>query len=322
MVLSLDRGLHWSILILTAALPKRLRVVLRLRLLRRLQLRLLKRADLLMIRHPKTGGTWLRTMLTHLYAQHYGISNRRVFKSDELALQHKALPRWLISNGCFSWEQVIAERFRSDSAELAGKKTLFVARHPGDIVVSWYIQYTKRTKAFKRELLEWEARTPIDREKISRSEFLRHPDFGLPALIRYHNFWAEQLVNQPDALIVRYEDLRLEPVPSLRRIADFIGEDFTTQEIEQTIAFTDFDHMRKLEERNYFRNNSLRLRDANDPEKRKVRRAQIGGYCKDLGAEDLAWVDGQIAQHLDPVFGYGRDGAIAGESSARATGIG
>ncbi len=310
MVLSLDRGLHWTILVLTAPLPKRWRVALRLKLLRKLQLRLLRRADLLMIRHPKTGGTWLRTMLTHLYAQHYGISTRRVFKSDELALQKKGLPRWLISNGYSSWERVIAERFRADSAELRGKKTLFVARHPGDIVVSWYIQYTKRTKAFKRELLEWEAGTPIDREAINRSEFLRHPDFGLPALIRYHNFWAEQLNKRPDALIVRYEDLRLEPRATLSTICRFIGEDFSEQEIEQTIAFTDFDNMRKLEEDNYFRNNSLKLRDASDPEMRKVRRAEVGAYCRDLDGDDLAWVDELIADRLDPAFGYGPGGEV------------
>jgi len=310
LVLSLDRGLHWTILVLSAPLPKRWRVAVRLKFLRRLQLRLLERADLLMIRHPKTGGTWLRTMLTHLYAQHYGISTRRVFKSDELALQKKGLPRWLISNGYFSWEQVIAERFRAGSAELSGKKTLFVARHPGDIVVSWYIQYTKRTKAFKRELLEWEASTPIDREHIGRSEFLRHPDFGLPALIRYHNFWAGQLKDRPDALIVRYEDLRLQPQAALECISRFIGEDFSDQEIEQTVAFTDFDNMRKLEEGNYFRNNSLKLRDASDPEMRKVRRAQVGAYCRDLDGDDLAWVDELIASELDPVFGYGPGGAI------------
>ncbi len=310
MVMSLDRGLHWIILILSAPLPQRWRVAMRVKLLRKLQLRMLRRADLLMIRHPKTGGTWLRTMLTHLYAQRYGISTRRVFKSDELALQHKDLPRWLISNGYFSWEEVIADRFRRDSAELAGKKTLFIARHPGDIVVSWYIQYTKRTKAFKRELLEWEASTPIDREHIGRSEFLRHPDFGLPALIRYHNFWAEQLKNRPDALIVRYEDLRLQPENTLQTLSEFIGEDFTAAEIEQTIEFTDFDNMRKLEEGNYFRNSSLKLRDSKDPEMRKVRRAQVGGYCRDLDEADRSWVDELIASELDPVFNYGPRGCI------------
>lgn len=304
MVLSLDRGLHWTILVLTAVLPHGMRVQSRYRMLKRLQLGLLDRAELLMIRHPKTGGTWLRAMLTHLYAQRYGISQRRVFKSDELARQNPELPRWAITNGLASWERVVGELFEANSSRLAGKKTVFVARHPGDIVVSWYIQYTKRTKRFKRELLEWEAETPIDRAGISREDFIRHPDFGLPWLIRYHNFWAAQLKNRDDALILRYEDLRLDTAATLKRLADFIGEDFSPEQIENTVAFGDFDNMRKLESSNYFRNNSLKLRSASDPEMRKVRRAQVGGYRSDLDPELIAWIDEQINSQLDPVFAY------------------
>ncbi len=304
LVLSIDRGLHWAILIATAALPRPLRVRLRYRLLKRLQIRLLERASCLMIRHPKTGGTWLRTMLTHLYAQHYGLSHKRVFKSDELARQDARLPRWAITNGMASWERVVAERFAANDPGLAGKKTLFIARHPGDIVVSWYIQYTKRTKAFKRELLEWEASTPIERERISRDAFIRHEDFGLPWLIRYHNFWAEQLKHRDDAMIVRYEDLRAEPEATLARIRDFLGESFTEEEIRATVEFTDFDNMRQLEQENYFANNSLRLRSADDPEMRKVRRARVGAYRDDLDAAMVDYIETRIAQSLDPVYGY------------------
>ncbi|MGY6630635.1 MAG: sulfotransferase domain-containing protein [Wenzhouxiangella sp.] len=305
MVVSIDRGLHWAILVLTAPFPRGIRVRLRYRLLKRLQLRLLDRASLLMIRHPKTGGTWLRTMLTHLYAQHYGIGHRRVFKSDELQRQNAALPRWAITNGLASWERVVAELFQQQSPRLNGKKTLFVARHPGDIVVSWYIQYTKRTKAFKRELLEWEATRPIDRDTISREAFIRHPDFGLPWLIRYHNFWAAMLKDRPDALIIRYEDLRLDTANTLARIAEFIDEPFSAEEIAATVEFTDFDNMRKLEKDNYFQNNSLKLRNPDDPEMRKVRRAQVGAFRDDLDGELLAWIDRTLSEELDPVFGYG-----------------
>jgi len=304
-VLSIDRGLHWAILVLTAPFPRSIRVRLRYRLLKRLQLRLLDRASVMMIRHPKTGGTWLRTMLTHLYAQHYGIGHRRVFKSDELHRQNKRLPRWAITNGLASWERVVAELFQQQSPRLDGKKTLFIARHPGDIVVSWYIQYTKRTKAFKRELLEWEATRPIDRENISREAFIRHPDFGLPWLIRYHNFWAAMLKDRPDALIIRYEDLRLDTANTLARIAGFIGEPFTAEEIAATVEFTDFDNMRKLEKDNYFQNNSLKLRNPNDPEMRKVRRAKVGAFRDDLGPDLLDWIDQTLNEELDPVFGYG-----------------
>jgi hypothetical protein len=305
MVISIDRGLHWAILVITAVLPQSSRVRLRYRLLEKLQIRLLERADILMIRHPKTGGTWLRTMLTHLYSQHYGISHRRVFKSDELARQRRELPRWAITNGLASWEKVVGDRFAANDAGLTDKKTLFVARHPGDIVVSWYIQYTKRTKRFKRELLEWEAEQAIDRESIDREAFIRHPDFGLPWLIRYHNFWAEQLKDRDDALIVRYEDLRLDTANTLARIRDFIGESFTEEEIEATVAFGDFDNMRQLEKDNFFQNNSLKLRNPDDPEMRKVRRAKVGGYRDDLQGELLEWIETKIAEELDPVFGYG-----------------
>ncbi|MFU8830991.1 MAG: sulfotransferase domain-containing protein [Wenzhouxiangella sp.] len=277
----------------------------RYRLLRQLQLRTLERASLMMIRHPKTGGTWLRTMLTHLYSQHYGISHKRVFKSDELRRQNAELPYWVIANGLASWERVIAESFEANKPILAGKRTIFVARHPGDIVVSWYIQFTKRTKAFKRELLEWEATQPIDRDSISREEFIKHPDFGLPWLIRYHNFWASQLKGRDDALIVRYEDLRQEPAATLRKISNFIGEQFTDQEIDDTVAFADFENMRKLESQNYFQNNSLKLRNPDDPEMRKVRRARVGGFREDLEPELCAWVEQTIELELDPVFGYG-----------------
>ncbi len=304
MVLSIDRGLHWTILVLTAVLPRPWRLRARYRLLEKLQVRLLERADILMIRHPKTGGTWLRTMLTHLYAQHYGISQKRVFKSDELARQHSGLPRWAITNGLASWEKVVAERFAANDSSLADKKTIFVARHPADIVVSWYIQYTKRTKRFKRELLEWEAEHPIDRETITREEFIRHPDLGLPWLIRYNNFWADQLKDRDHALIVRYEDLRLDTANSLARIRDFIGESFSDEEIQAAVAFGDFDNMRQLEKSNYFQNNSLKLRNPDDPEMRKVRRAKVGGYQDDLEGEILDWVESTIAEQLDPVFGY------------------
>ena len=319
MVISIDRALHWSILLLTAPLPRAWRVPTRYALLRRLQLRLLRWASILMIRHPKTGGTWLRTMLTHLYAQHYAISSKRVFKSDELWRQNKALPRWAITNGTASWEKVVGELFTAESALLQGKKTLFVARHPGDIVVSWYIQYTKRTKAFKRELLEWEAEQGIDRESISREDFIRHPDFGLPWLIRYHNFWARALIGRKDALIVRYEDLREHPNDCLRRISDFLEAPFTDAEIQAAVEFGSFGNMQKLEQQNYFQNNSLRLRNPNDPETRKVRRARVGGYRDDLDGELLAWVNREIEDKLDPVFAYGTDVSRASSSAGQAS---
>jgi hypothetical protein len=305
MILSVDRAKHWSSLAVTAVLPYEMRVKARLALLGRLQRKMLERADVLLIRHPKTGGTWLRAMLTYLYAARDGISQKRVFKSDELNRQNANLPRYLITNGYASWERLVADAFASNDPVLAGKKTIFLARHPGDIVVSWHRQYLKRTKPFKRELLEYEMGERVDWPNMDRWTFIQRPELGLPSLLAYQNFWAEQLSGRDDALIIRYEDLRFDTEVELSRIVEFLGESFTAEQIREAVAFGSVDNMRTLEHSGYFQNSSLRLRNADDPDTFKVRRAQPGGYRDDLTAEQAAWVDEQIRAHSHPALRYG-----------------
>ncbi len=316
MVISFDRIHHWAILAATAPLPYQARVNMRLRLLSGLQRKLLARADVIFIRHPKTGGTWLRAMLTHLYAARDGISQKRVFKSDELQLQNPKLPRWMITNGYMSWERLVADAYRANDSLLAGKKTLFLARHPGDVAVSWHRQYQKRTKPFKRELLEAEMETPVNWQSMDRWTFLQRPELGLPALIAYHNFWAETLSERDDALIVRYEDLRHDTVTTLKRIVAFLGETFTDEQIAAAVEFGSVENMSALEHSGYFQNSSLKLRDSRDPDTFKVRRAKVGGFHEDLPADEAAWVEAEVCRHSHPELGYNepveRTGANAG----------
>lgn len=319
MLTSIDRGLHWATLIVTALLPRRLRVRLRKRWLESLQRRMLHNADVIFIRHPKTGGTWLRVLLTHLFAAKYGTSRKRVFKADELYLQNRALPRFLITNGLMSWERLVGDAFERDDPVLKGKKILFMARHPGDVVVSWHRQYQKRTKAFKRELLEAEMPETVDWPNLSRWEFIQRPELGLPSLIEYHNFWARQLDGREGAMITRYEDLREDTADSLEAITRFLGEEFTREQIEAAVAFASVDNLRRLEHSGYFQNSSLRLRDAADPDTYKVRRAKVGGFRDDLDEEQADWVEQQVREKSHPVLGYRVRGSRGGEKSeARA----
>ena len=306
MVISHDRLKHWAIVYATAWLPRSARVSARYRLMERQRLAMLERGDVVMIRHPKTGSTWLRTLLTQLYHRRDGISPRRVFAADELALQKPGLPRWVISNGWYSLEKRLAEAYQRDDAVLQGKKTLLLARHPGDIVVSWHRQYCKRTKPFKRELIEADVKqdSQVDFRQLDLWSFIQRDEIGLPAIIRYYNFWAEQLEKREDALILRYEDLRQHTEASLRRVTDLLGETFEDRHFDEAIAFCSVDNMRELERSGYFQNNSLRLRDANDPDALKVRRARVGGFRNDLSPEQADWVQEQINQHCHPLLGY------------------
>jgi hypothetical protein len=306
MVISRDRVRHWAIVYATGLLPQRWRVALRFRLMRAQRIAMLKRAQVILIRHPKTGSTWLRALLTQLYSRRDGISPKRVFLSDELDLQKKGLPRWVISNGYMSLEKVIADAFASNDPLVSGKKTILLARDPADVVVSWHRQYQKRTKDFKRELIEADVSpTGVDWRSLSRWEFVQRDELGLPAILRYYNFWAETLSGRDDAYILRYEDLRADTEGELRRLLGFLGEAFTDEQIEGAIEFCSMDNMRRLEREGYFQNNSLRLRDAHDEDALKVRRGAVGGFTRDLEPEQAAWVRAQVAAHSHPALGYG-----------------
>jgi hypothetical protein len=277
-VISRDRAKHWAVLYLTAWLPKATRTRVRFQLFEKQR----------------------RAMLGR------GISARRVFVADELALQKTGLPRWVISNGWYSLEHLIAEAYATQDPIVQNKKTIVLTRHPGDIVVSWHRQYQKRTKAFKRELIEADVNPDgrIDWQSMDRWTFVQNPQLGLPAIIRYYNFWAKTMADRPQSMLLRYEDLRQETEKTLRQVCALLGEQFSDEAYAKAIAFGSVENMRKLEKEGFFLNESLRLRDAKDPDALKVRRAKVGGFKADLEAHQAQWVQDQIDQHLDPILGY------------------
>ena len=304
MALGRDRSMRRLILGSTAVLPAGLRVQARYRWLLGLQLAQARRSDCAIVRHPKTGGTWLRVLITRLYAAKYGLSSRRVVRTDELHRADGRVPVFLSSSGYLSWERGWGDRVATD-AFLREKKLVLLARHPGDIAVSWFLQFTRRTSAFKRELMLSEMQDPIDPATVTQWDFIRHPEIGLPHVIDYYNYWHENLQRLPRVLLLRYEDLRRDPTAACERLAAFLGESFSAEQIADAVDFASFDKLREKERSGYFDNRSLTLRDASDPDTLKVRRGRIGGYREDLTRDQLAWVDEQVETRLAKAYGYG-----------------
>jgi hypothetical protein len=304
MAFSSDRTMRSLILGSTAPLPSRLRVSARYKALLALQLAQARRSDCAVVRHPKTGGTWLRVLITRLYAARYGLPSQRVVRTDELHNIDSRVPVFLSSSGYLSWERGWGDIVASDPV-LREKKLLLLARHPGDIVVSWYIQFTKRTSFFKREMMLAEMSDPIDRDNIDRWDFIQHPEIGLPAIIDYYNYWHRNIEQLPDAMVVRYEDLRADTAVQLERIGRVLDADFTAEHVADAVDFASFEKLREKEQSGYFDNRSLTLRNASDPETLKVRRGKVGGYRDDLTPEQSAWVEEQIESRLASAYGYG-----------------
>ncbi len=296
----------------SAPLPRSLRVRARLHGLARLEAAKARRADLLIIAHPKCGNTWLKVMISRLYQVRHGFPDTLIHKTDEFTRTVPEVPRLAASNGCYSYEAAVGqllEPARRD-AEMSEKAVVFLARHPCDIAVSWYHQFTKRQSRHKQELINAELSHPVDRETVGMWEFVRNSEIGLLHLIEFLNGWERRLNDHPNALTIRYEDLRNQPHETVRAVLDTVGERFSDEEIEDAVQFGSFDHLRALESKGHFKQGGLTLRNVNDPNSFKVRRAKIGGYVGDFTPEQVAELDELVAKHLSPRFGYGPSGSV------------
>ncbi len=302
-----DRIRLFSAVAGTAALPEQMRIAARSRLLRRLQTSKSRNANIIVINHPKTGGTWLRVMLSRLYQLHYDLPRRRIVKSDEFYNRNRAMPRFLVTNGYYTYEsatQDVLDDAGTGATDIKNKKVILLARNPCDVAVSWYIQFTKRTKAYKTELINSTLHRPVDRKNISMWDFVMHPELGLPGIIKFHNLWTNRLAGNDNNLIMRYEDLRSDPVDTMSRIVELIGEPFSRKEIEHAVEFGSFDNMRKLEQSGYFHNSSMALRNKQDPNTLKVRRGKVGGFRDYFNDEQVAIMQDMMNDSLSPLLGY------------------
>ncbi len=286
----------------TAPLPESSRISARDKLLRKQQANKTRNAKFLVVNHPKSGGTWLRVMLSRLYQSRYGLPPRRIVKSDEFYNIDSTMPRFLVSNAYYSYESE-TQRVLDDPAEMATKKVILLARNPLDVVVSWYLQFTGRTKAYKREMINSTLQNPLTAlDTTTMWEFVTHEELGLAGVIKFHNLWAERLSKDDNGMILHYEALRAEPHKAMAELIAFMEEPFNEKEIADAVAFGDFDNMRKMELSGYFKNSSMALRTKNDPNKLKVRKGKVGGYKDYFNTSQLETLESMVEEKLSPLL--------------------
>ena len=307
-MLSLSDGTKKGLIIgSTAVLPRNLRLRSRASMLASLEVGIAERSDLLIIAHPKSGNTWLKAMLSRLYQVRFGFPEQFLNKSDEYARRNPAVPRLAATNGYYSYEGAVGEELKRADSTLRDKAIVFLPRHPLDIAVSWFFQFTKRQSAHKQELINAFIEHPVDKYTVSMWQFVRNSDLGVEFLIDYLNGWHAALAGLERAITVRYEDLRTKPEFELARINTLLGEDFSDQEIADAVAWASVDNLRKMESEGKFRQGGMTLRNPDDPNSFKVRRAKIGGYRDYFSGDELDELDALVQAGLDTALGYTTD---------------
>jgi hypothetical protein len=266
---------------------------------------LLENSDVVVVSFGKSGRTWLRVLLSRFYQVRYGLPASNLIRNDSFHRLNAAVPRVHFTHDNYLSDFTGTVGSKSD---YAGKRILLLVRHPADVAVSQFFHWKHRMKPRKRLLNAYP-----NLDELALADFVFDEISGIPEIIRFMNQWANELNAFDELLVVRYESLRATTLETLGRILSFMGEEPTPEELAECVRFSSVEHMRALEQRQFFQNFGRRMApgDPSNPESYKVRRAKVNGYLDYFQAEQVVRISTLVSENLSPVYGYG---AIAADT--------
>jgi hypothetical protein len=267
--------------------------------------------DIFLVSFPKSGNTWTRFLLGNLMNpdKSVGFANIEGLVPDIAAFPRADFrklerPRVIKSHDCFD------PRYR---------RVIYIIRDPRDVAVSLYF-YARKVKniddSFSQEAFITRMLIPGRSyngtwgehagswliNASNAAEFTLHSNGAHP-----QSAGSASRMDAPGAtghgrevLLVRYEDLLQDAQVELRRIAEFAGIEAGPERIEQAVARSSADAMRKLE-------SAQNLEWGTTRETRKdipfVRKAESGQWRTALSAKSLAEIESAWG-HIMRLTGY------------------
>lgn len=260
----------------------------------------LRRADVAVVSYGKSGRTWLRVMLSRLYQQVHGLPEELLISFDNFHNLDRRIPRLF-----FTHDNYIGDYTgNTDSkADFYDRKVLLLMRDPRDVAVSQFFQWRYRMRPGKKALNDY---LP-DGDESPIFDFVMHEGGGLPKVIAFMNLWAREMPKVRALELVRYEDMRADPIAAMTRVARFLDIPASAAQIAEAVEFASYENMKKKEAENAFRLSGGRMapRDQDNPDSYKVRRAKVGGYRDYFDDAQVEAIDALMDARLDPVYGYG-----------------
>jgi alcohol sulfotransferase len=260
----------------------------------------LQRADIVVVSFGKSGRTWLRVMISHLFRVMYGLPDNAILGFDNFHNLNRSVPKIF-----FTHDNYIKD-FTGDyetKQPFYGKRVILLARDPRDVAVSQFFQWKFRIKPTKVAINNY----PPMGSDISLFDFVTGDNGGsMQAVSDYLNLWANEADKVQHFHLVRYEDLRAEPHRELRKLLDFMQVDASEEHVNDAVDYSSYENMKKMESKQQFRLAGGRMmpRDKDNPNSYKVRRAKVGGYRDYFTDEEVEVIDRKLGETLDPLFRY------------------
>ncbi|KAL9234316.1 hypothetical protein vseg_009200 [Gypsophila vaccaria] len=194
--------------------------------------------DLIVASFPKTGTTWLKSLLfSVINREKYGTKQSPLLSSHPHELVYRLevdvygnafdyprpchlkdlpSPRLLHTHLPYS--------MLPESIKCSDCKVIYISRNPMDVLVSGWYFFTSALKKSKGE----------DFEGFNLEEYVE--DFILgkvvhgPYFEHVVEYWKESIERPNKVLFLKYEDLKGDPTHELKKLAQFVGVPFTPKE--------------------------------------------------------------------------------------------
>ena len=222
--------------------------------------------DIYVVEFPKSGITWLCTLLANMALQAAG-SGQRVthYNVQQYIPDIHMLGRMPIGD---SMLPIIPQRLIKSHSTYNRyyQGIIYLARHPAAVMKS-YCSYLNQQAG----------------KNISAEQLLTHLDYGIPAWKNHVRSWLDNH-DRPNRLhLIRYEDLAADACSVLRELSENIGWSFSTETIQHAVKLSAAENM-KNSEASYRSNDpgySMRFVRNNAPELPNDIQAAINELCAD-----------------------------------------
>jgi len=245
------------------------------------------------VSYPKTGSTWLRTLIGKSLHEIYNLPEEKILDLEWLSV-NAGLTKIVKTHD----DGALAYGFHRKAlnplkAQYYGRKVLFLTRDFRDTLVSAYFQATKRIKVYNGSI----------------SEFIRDDRYGAKKLLTFNKYWSENKNLPAQWLCIKYEMLHHEPFDQIKQVLQFIGvKGDHSNVIEKAIQYAEFNNMRKMEESKQFTGQSgqsaLTQAIEGDKQSFKTREGKFSNYRHYLNQSDLAYIDSVLPDYLCELTDY------------------
>lgn len=247
-------------------------------------------SDGIILSYPKSGRTWVESMLSHLYVKRFGLPETRVLDFQEDRAELPELPYLYFTH---DYAHVTEGRWlipkRRHRPHFRATPTILIVRCPIDTAVSMFFQQSRREKSL---------------DKVEIFEFVRSHQGGLATIIEFLNFWAQELKTIRRHMIVRYEDLSDDTGAAFEKIVRFFELDFDRESVQKAVEFAQFDNLHQLEKNGKLSDWRFSESQVEDTDDMKVRRGKVGGYKDYFDEAQCRELERMVADTLDPIYGY------------------